>query len=182
MDTDVGQHLNGRNRWYRQYGTNLYVSGNARASVAGQPYVAGRDFCLTKYSTSGTQLWVRMRGTSGYDYGRGVAVDSAGNVYFGGPVGGSLDSQTNSGGYDACLMKYDAAGNWQWTRIWGSSGNDKVFGVAADGNDNIYVAGTTAGSFGGQTNAGNGDLFVSKFNADGNRAWDRIFGTTNEKL
>ena len=164
-----------------KYGTNLYVSGNARASVAGQPYVAGRDFCLTKYSTSGTQLWVRMRGTSGYDYGRGVAVDSAGNVYFGGPVGGSLDSQTNSGGYDACLMKYDAAGNWQWTRIWGSSGNDKVFGVAADGNDNIYVAGTTAGSFGGQTNAGNGDLFVSKFNADGNRAWDRIFGTTNEE-
>lgn len=63
-----------------KYGTNLYVSGNARASVAGQPYVAGRDFCLTKYSTSGTQLWVRMRGTSGYDYGRGVAVDSAGNV------------------------------------------------------------------------------------------------------
>lgn len=165
-----------------KYGTNVYISGNSRASVDGQPYVASRDFCLTKYSTSGTRLWVRMRGTSGNDYGRGAAVDSAGNIYFAGLVGGTLDSQSYAGSGDPCLIKYDAGGTWQWTRIWGSSGSEKVFGVAIDGNDNIYVAGTTAGSFGGQTNAGNGDLYVSRFDTSGNRAWDRIFGTSGEQL
>ena len=165
-----------------KYGTNIYVSGNSRASVDGQTYVGSRDFCLTKYDVNGTRLWVRMRGTSGNDYGRGVAIDSAGNVYFAGLVGGTLDGQTYLGSGDPCLIKYDAEGNWQWTRTWGSSGSEKVFGVAVDGNDYIYVAGTTAGSFGGQTNSGNVDFFVSKFDTSGNRAWDRIFGTAGEQF
>jgi hypothetical protein len=163
-------------------GTNIYVSGNARASVDGQPFAGNRDFCLTKYGADGTRLWVRMRGTSANDYGRGVVVDSSGNVYLAGLVGAALDSQTYSGNGDPCLIKYDAAGNWQWTRIWGSAGSERVFGAAIDGNDNIYVAGTTSGSFGGQTNAGNGDFFVSKFDTSGNRAWDRIFGTSGEQI
>lgn len=163
-------------------GSSVYVAGNASASVDGQPYVGSRDFCLTKYNTSGTRQWVRMRGTSANDYGRGVCVDSSGNVYFAGRVGGSLDGQSYAGSYDPCLIKYDASGNWQWTRLWGSSGSEYVYGIASDGNDCIYVAGTTAGSFGGQTNQGNGDFFISKFDAGGTSLWHRIFGTSGEQM
>ena len=59
---------------------NIYVSGLARASVDGQPHVNRRDLCLTKYTPSGTRLWVRMRGSSGNDYGTGVCVDNVGNL------------------------------------------------------------------------------------------------------
>lgn len=165
-----------------KFGTNIYASGNAQASVDGQSHAGSRDFCLTKYGSDGARLWVRMRGTSAHDYGRGVVVDSAGNVYFAGRVGAALDGESYLGGGDACLIKYDAGGTWQWTRSWGSSGSETVFGAAIDGDDKIYVAGRTTGSFGGQTNAGNGDLFVSKFDTTGSRLWDRIFGTSGEEF
>jgi len=160
-----------------KYGTNIYVSGNARASVDGQTFVSRRDYCLTKFGSDGTRLWVRMRGTSGHDYGRGVGVDSFGNVYLSG-IGPALDGE--AGGLT--LIKYDADGVWKWTRQWGTSGGSKVVSVAIDGGDNIYVAGTTIGSFGGQTNSGNGDFFLSKFNTSGTRSWDRIFGSADEEF
>jgi len=163
-------------------GSSVYVAGNASASVDGQPYVGSRDFCVTKYNTSGTRQWVRMRGTSGNDYGRCVCVDASGNVYFAGRIGGTLDGQSYAGSYDPCLIKYDASGNWQWTRIWGSSGSESVMGIASDGGDCIYVAGTTSGSFGGQTNQGNGDFFISKFDSGGTSLWHRIFGTSGEQM
>ena len=165
-------------------GSSVYVGGHAYASVGGQPYVALEDFCLTKYNTSGVQQWVRMRGASSRDYGRTVCVDSSGNVYLAGHLSRAvLDGQTNHvTGYDVCLIKYDSGGNWQWTRMWGSSGNEYVYGAAFDGEGAIYVAGITDGSFGGQTNQGNGDFFISKYDTGGHAVWHRIFGTPGEQM
>ena len=165
-------------------GSSVYVGGHAYASVGGQPYIDKEDFCLTKYNTSGVQQWVRMRGASSRDYGRAVCVDSSGNVYLVGHLSRAvLDGQTNHVmGYDVCLLKYDTEGNWQWTRMWGSSGNEYVYGAAFDGEGAIYVAGITDGSFGGQTNQGNGDFFISKYDTGGHAVWHRIFGTTDEQM
>lgn len=54
-----------------------------------------------------------------------VAVDST-NVYVTGFVSGSLDGQTFTGtsGTDIVLVKYDTSGNWLWTRVRGTAGND----------------------------------------------------------
>ena len=90
--------------------------------------------------------------------------------------------KTYAGSGDPCLIKYDSSGNWQWTRIWGSSGSEYVYGIASDGDECIYVAGTTAGSFGGQTNQGNGDFFISKFDSGGTALWHKIFGTSGEQM
>ena len=61
-------------------------------------------------------------------------------------------------------VKYDAAGNLQWTRQLGTSSNDAGFDVSADGFGNIYITGSTLGSLGG-TNAGRYDAFISKYDA-----------------
>ena len=50
-----------------------------------------------------------------------------------------------------------------WTRIWGSTDGDFGYGVSVDSAGNSYITGNTAGEFGGQTNASNEDVFLTKF-------------------
>ncbi|MBU1706128.1 SBBP repeat-containing protein, partial [Patescibacteria group bacterium] len=44
---------------------------------------------------------------------------------------------------------------------------------------NIYVAGWTYGGLDGNTNQGDGDIFLIKYDSDGNRLWTKQAGTDN---
>ena len=90
---------------------------------------------------------------------------------------GILPGQTNAGGYDAFVRKYDADGNTVWTRQFGSSATDYAYGISVDASG-VYVAGYTAGTLPGQTSAGGYDAFVRKYDADGNEVWTRQFGSS----
>lgn len=125
--------------------------------------------------------WSRIWGSANNDYAIGIARDTHGSLYLTGHTQGSWNGQTNSGGFDAFLTKFDPAGNILWSRIWGSPTNDWVAGVAVDRSNNVYVAGTTLGSFGGQSNTlpPLGDFFVTKWTPEGTHVWTRIWGSTS---
>jgi hypothetical protein len=127
---------------------------------------------------TGTRTGTKQLGTTADDYGFGVAVDSSGNVYVTGFTGGGLDGNTNAGGADIFLVKYDSAGTKQWTRQLGTTTNDYVHGVAVDSSGNIYVTGETMGGLDGNTNAGNWDIFLVKYDSAGTKQWTRQLGTT----
>src|SRR5262249_49751428 len=57
----------------------------------------------------------------------------------------------NAGGNDAFVSKYDAAGNFQWTRQLGTSSDEFSYGVSAGGAGNDYISGYTFGRLGGPT-------------------------------
>lgn len=76
------------------------------------------------------QLWSQSTGASAEGFGNCVAVDTNRNVYVTGYVSGALDSQIHAGGYDMVVMKYNASGARQWTRLRGTAGND--FGYGGD--------------------------------------------------
>ncbi len=53
---------------------------------------------------------------------------------------GGLDGNTNSGGSDLFLVKYNSSGTKQWTKQLGTSEGDGGKGVTVDSSDNIYVS------------------------------------------
>jgi len=123
--------------------------------------------------------WTKQFGTSSDDYAYGVAIDASGNVYLAGRTWGALPGQTNLGGYDAFVVKYDGHGNEIWTRQFGTSADDFVNGVAIDASGNVYVAGVTYGVLSWQTGLGDYDTFVRKYDGSGSEVWTRQFGTSD---
>jgi len=177
--------------WTRQFGTssvdhssaivadglgNIYVSGVTHGSLGG-PNAGGMDGFIRKYDASGTMLWTRQFGTSANDDNRDVSLDGAGGVYITGYTNGNLGG-TSAGGQDAYLMKYDASGTLLWTEQLGSAANDIGTGVSADGLGNVYITGVTFGNLGG-TNAGDRDIFVSKYDSSGTLLWTQQLGTAS---
>lgn len=60
---------------------------------------------------------------------------------------------------------------WRGTFHEGTSGAEEAAGIAFDSDGNIYVSGSTSGSFPDFSNAGGLDAFVMKFLPDGSLAW-----------
>ncbi|MBT22334.1 hypothetical protein CMK17_20690 [Candidatus Poribacteria bacterium] len=57
--------------------------------------------------------WTKQLGTSVYDRGQGVTVDSSDNIYVTGRTEGDLDGNTKMGGSDFFVVKYNSSGNKQ---------------------------------------------------------------------
>ena len=142
---------------------NIYVAGFTHGGFDGQTNAGAADNFLTKFNFSGTKQWTRIWGNDRNNYGNTVSTDTNGNIYVAGYGYGDLDGQTNIGGVDIFLTKYNSSGTRQLSRIWGSAASDSGEGVSVDLAGNCYVAGFTKGGFDGQTNAGNDDVFLSKF-------------------
>ncbi len=107
------------------------------------------------------------------DEGRGLVVDGS-NLYVVGFSKGSLDG-TNQGNADGILRRYN--GGKLWGVQFGTRSFDQPDKVAMDSNGSVYVVGQTAGPLGFQVKGL--DVFLAKFNQDGERVWIRQFGTKN---
>ena len=123
--------------------------------------------------------WTKQLGTSSGDSGSGVTTDSSGNIYVTGSTEGDLDGNTNSGGQDIFLVKYDSSGTKQWTKQLGTSGNDYGWSVTTDTSGNIYVTGGTSGGLDGNTSSGESDIFLVKYDSSGTKQWTKQLGTSS---
>ena len=146
---------------------NIYVTGYTAGGLDGNTNSGDNDIFLVKYNSSGVKQGTKQLGTSTDDLGYGVAVDSSDNIYLTGWTQGGLDGNTNAGGQDIFLVKYNSSGTKQWAQQLGSTSSEVGYGVTVDSSDNIYVTGTTYGGLDGNTNSGNFDIFLMKFNSDG---------------
>ena len=148
---------------------------------------ARNEDTLDKYAIiSGTKgsfefIWVgtKQLGTSSHDNATGVATDSSGNVYVTGMTFGGLDWNTSAGANDLFVVKYNSSGTKQWTEQLGTPSSDAANAVATDSSGNVYVVGVTYGGLDGNTNAGNSDLFVVKYNSSGTKQWTKQLGSSS---
>ncbi len=123
-------------------------------------------------------LWTKLIGTSGNDYGWGVALDHFGNVFVTGETDKNLNGIIHNGGIkDAFLVKFDSYGNLLWTNFIGTNGYDYGWGVVVDHFGNVFVTGDTTGNLNGVINNGDCDAFLVKFDYNGNLLSTKLIGT-----
>ena len=66
-----------------------------------------------------------------------------------------------------------------WTKLLGSPGDDIVRALTTGLDGSIYVSGYTTGALDGQTNSGGYyDAFLTKYSADGTKAWTQLLGSS----
>ena len=113
---------------------------------------------------------VQQLGSSADDFALGTATDSRGNVYLVGVTEAAFEGHRHAGGKDTFLVKFTASGDKLWSLQFGTPGNDMPQGIALDHDGDVYVVGFTNRDL-GSVSAGGADVFVTKFNPDGERQW-----------
>jgi hypothetical protein len=84
---------------------------------------------------------------------------------------------------DLFLAQFDGAGHQEWLTVFGTPASDSATEVALDAEGSVYVAGFTYGeSLDGIANAGDSDVFVSKYSAAGQRVWTSLVGTAGQEI
>ncbi|UCD92861.1 MAG: SBBP repeat-containing protein [Methanobacteriota archaeon] len=68
----------------------------------------------------------------------------------------------------------------EWTRQFGSPGEDYANGIALDDSENLYIVGYTTGELPDQTQNGERDAFLRKYDSAGNEMWTEQFGTPED--
>ena len=134
-----------------------YVTGSTSGNLHGQSNSGSNDVFLSKYNSDGSREWTKLIGSTSLDWGHSVSTADDGSVYVAGSTAGNLDGQTNSGGIDAFLSKYNSDGSKEWTEILGSSSQVWVHSVSTSQDDAIYIAGDTRGNLDGKTIHGERD-------------------------
>lgn len=160
---------------------SIYVAGHTTSSFDGEEYAGGTDAYLTKYNADGLKLWTRFVSSTAYESATAVSSGVDGSIYLVGSTTGSLDGQKNNGNYDVFLVKFDASGTKIWTKLIGSSREERSSAVGTGSDGSIYLAGQTTGSFDGYVNDGSMgmvDSFVTKYSASGSKLWTQFQGGT----
>ena len=180
---------------------NVYVTGYYKSSslIFGTTTLtntnAGKaDMFIVKYDGSGNVLWAKNTGGTEDDYSYSVATDGSGNVYVTGyfysssiTFGTTTLTNTSSGNADMYIVKYDGNGNVLWAKSAGGTYSDGGNKVTTDGSGNVYLTGfyfNSSITFGSTTltNTGSDDIFIVKYDSNGNILWAKSAGGTSDDI
>lgn len=144
------------------------------------------DIFLAAWSAgTGNLLWTKALKSTGQDYARDVAMDSAANIYLTGIFNatlsiGGVDTLWNPYGYETFLAKFNSSGTLIWRRRYYGTGDHMVNALATGPDGSLCIAGWHG--------SGNHDLndtsfntlyvynfWVQKVSPSGTGIWTKIF-------
>jgi hypothetical protein len=134
------------------------------------------DIAVFKFNSNGDFHYSQITGTNKKDFASAVTSYND-SIYTAGFTEGNLHEQSNSGGFDAFVIKYDSNLKIQWTRVVGSTNDDFANAITTGLDGSIYVAGYTTGSLDNNINNGGRDGFITKYTSEGVKLWTRLLGT-----
>jgi hypothetical protein len=148
--------------------TGTYVVGATAGSLPGATSGGGNDAFLAHVASGGDVDWIRQFGGAGTDTANGVAA-TEGAVY----VVGDDDLASSLG--RGLVRRYTPDGALTWSRHIVADDDTSALGVAAD-STGVYVVGETFGTL-GRRSRGRMDVFLRRYDVDGNVVWTRQLGT-----
>lgn len=147
---------------------------------------------ICKFTIDGEFIWAKSWGNNiGYACVNDIAMDPNGDIYTTGYFSGTADLDPGPGvdmhiahQEGVFLLKLDINGDFIFVRSWDGSDDDKGNSVVCDSMGNSIVAGYFKEEVDfdpgpGETIfncAGDRDIFISKFNPEGNLLWARKWG------
>ncbi|MBP8032991.1 MAG: SBBP repeat-containing protein [Bacteroidia bacterium] len=149
-------------------------------------------------------VWGTFYGSNANEFSNSIVSDNIGNVIITGNansmsfptqnIGGYFQGTFSGGIFDIFILKFAASGALLWSTYYGGSGQDHGNAITVDSNDNIFVTGATsssdfpilnAGTYFqslNSTSGGGQDVYILKFDSNGNRLWATYYGGTNTDI
>ncbi len=159
---------------------SVVITGSVSLSISvGMP---------TNPPPASTNIWAVRYGNTGSDGSFAVTINPSKEIINAGWFSGTISYLgtilTGGGGQALCLSKQTSSGALVWAKGYGGTGNTSPLTVKQDASGNIYTAGYFNGTvnLGGSnlvSNAGSLDMFLAKYDSNGNHVWSERFGTTN---
>jgi parallel beta-helix repeat protein len=164
----------GRGRAYAYSNVQTEDGGYALAGSTSLPNQLA-DLWLAKTDVAGNLEWNRTYGGTGSD-----AANSVVQTVEGGYAIGSYTDSFGVGKFDFWLVKTDNAGNHQWNKTYGGTGNDYARSMIQTSDEGYAITGETR-SFGlnPEPNVGAGDFWLVKTDSMGNEKWSKTYGGTD---
>lgn len=176
-------------------GTSWFYTNFGSCSSAMPSGGGGSDnLFVTKFDLNGNCQWHIAAGADADDHGYDLITDKLGNVYLTGFVSDKYHTGTEVAYFGSIsfpipyadtlgfVAKISPAGVWQWVRTFQGTEGERDNRIAIDSSDNVYVTGGFYGTkpFGTLNATSNGgyDVFVLKFDSNGNTIWVRTAGST----
>ena len=139
--------------------------------VKQNPVFTGLKFGFGSASVNITTIipdtyWIATLGGTGFDAGRGIALDSSRNVYICGQTASS-----GEGSNDISIAKFDSSSNIEFQFTLGNTLSQIANDIAVDNSGNIYIVGeviTTGSTF---------KCFIAKYNSLGAVQWQKTLNT-----
>ncbi len=164
-----------------------YFSGYANFSGMHVKSNGDRDFFLAKYSQDGELVWIKQGSGVIDDYGTAIAADRAGNIFITGVFKGALNigntSYVSKGDKNIFIIKYNSNGDIKWSTTGGGNKADESNSLVTDAKGNIYVTGDFDGTaeFNKKVivSEGKKDVFLAKYNNDGEIQWLKRGGSSS---
>jgi hypothetical protein len=167
----------------------------------------GKDIFVAKYDEDGNYQWafgINSFNIPGIDEAicYDIVADDASNIYITGkfsgtfvdfnPDGVAVDALFSNGGSDIFIAKYNTNGQFIWAESIGGTDDDVGNSIDIDPSGNIYVIGEFRGTyvdFNPSPSAvkylnatGQSDVFVTKFDPNGNFNWAFGFGNNSNDV
>lgn len=164
---------------------NVYVTGYTYGAFPGQLSAGKADGFVAKLGSDGALVWLTQIGTAEIDQLTSIAVAADGSIYAAGLTEGAFPGQTNAGFSDAFVVKLRPDGTQEWIKQFGtdqkerSDGvpDDRSIGLTLDASGDVYVVGSTQGTFSGENSVGLGDAFVTRIDPTGKQVWLHQLGS-----
>ena len=128
------------------------------------------DLYLIRTDSLGNLLWSTAIGGSGDDYGWNVIQTNDGGF-----LAAGYTHSFGNGSWDGYLVKTNAAGVLQWTKVFGGNGDDDFYGLAKTSDGGYILTGSSA-----THSVGSSDTWLVKLDANADTVWTRLYGKITE--